>query len=292
MVPSYQHTYVQPTGLSLQYAAQAQYASQMKYSAPPAHKSPQQTYSIQSVPEPETHAPHAPVATQSPAIEYTIQSSYQPRPQQQQQYHRHQQQSYSPAQIQIQQSVEYPSRQTIEYSHSIPKTSTGQLYHQNPQTISYAQYQPSVQYKSTAYSPPPVQSHAIQYQPQYQQSYNSISSPALDFFGKYNKHSSLLDSYIPSSIILEKQRSLHHNSQNVAQKLPVQTIPPPAPANVPSTDHNNGYNTIAYSTAQFYNNNNNNYNHLKRSPKFSQINVKSGQIEQPLTKGTTILTKV
>lgn len=129
-----------------------------------------------------------------------------------------QQLHYSPQQIQFQQSLEYtlPPQQTIEY-HA-------------PKVTSLA-------------SPPYAQNYAQQF------------TPTIDFFGSFNKqHTSLLDSYIPSSVIIARQRAL---GRQLAQSA----------ANTHGS-HQPGYNTIAYSTPQ-------GYGYAKRSPKIHKLNKKN-----------------
>lgn len=166
------------------------------------------------------HAPHSTIAPVSTQLHYSI-PSYPSYQHSSQNSHAIQ---YTPQQVQIQQSIEYPSRH--EYYHA-------------PKIVSH-------------HSAPHYQSH---FQPSYH-----YGSPQLDFFGAYNKqHSSLLDSYIPSSVILERQRSFLQKNQLYQPSSPVTNHVSPVNA------HNlNGYNTIAYSTPLGYS-----YNHLKRSPSLS-----------------------
>lgn len=87
-------------------------------------------------------------------------------------------------------------------------------------------------------------------------------TPSLDFFGQYNgRHQSLLASYIPSSVILEKQRTyLQQNPLNGHQlqySLPQPS--PKAPIQIPSGSYlppQSAYNTIAYSVPAKYTINN------------------------------------
>lgn len=80
------------------------------------------------------------------------------------------------------------------------------------------------------------------------------SATNLDFFNPYGKQpNSLLESYVPSSVILQRQRALQQARQ---------LYHPSIGSNSPSIygNHQPGYNTIAYSTYQ-------GYTYAKRSPK-------------------------
>lgn len=73
--------------------------------------------------------------------------------------------------------------------------------------------------------------------------------PSLDLFGQYSRHTSLLDSYVPSNVIYNKARQLYNPYFSQSHS--------PAPAQIIShphhhqIDHDNSiYNTIAYSTEQ------------------------------------------
>lgn len=169
-----------------------------------------------TVPAEENSVLHAPETTAipSPAIHYTITPSHQvtslPHAAPLQ---------YAPQQVQIQPSLEYvlPPKQTVEY--------------QAPATLHKPSY--------------------LNVGQQYTQNYAQSFTPTLDLFGAYNKQpKSLLDSYIPSSVVLAHQRALgrqlynnHGSSFGVQQQ----------------GSHQPGYNTIAYSTYQ-------GYGHSKRSP--------------------------
>lgn len=92
-------------------------------------------------------------------------------------------------------------------------------------------------------------------------------TPTLDLFGQYNKHPhNLLDSYIPSSVVLARQRGLTNIGGGGGRNL--------LHANSQAThliqhgSHQPGYNTIAYSTYQDYS------GYTKRSPKFSKTTTK------------------
>lgn len=196
------------------------YTQQNTYS----HHTPQAPPTVSythSAPAEETAALRAPHSTIAPAISsqqhYSI-PSYSNYQHSTQPTHSIQ---YSPQQVQIQQSIEYPSRH--EYYHA-------------PKVLSL-------------HSAPHYQSH---FQPSYH-----YGSPQLDFFGAYNKqHSSLLDSYIPSSVILDRQRSFLQKNQVYQSTSPITNH-----VSAVNTHSLNGYNTIAYSTPLGYS-----YNHLKRSP--------------------------
>lgn len=108
------------------------------------------------------------------------------------------------------------------------------------------------------YAPPP-QLHNSQLQ------YPSHYAPQLDFFHSFPRHhpTSLLDSYIPSSVILSSQRQRNAALINrqllhaVSANFPSPTFAHPTQF-YQQGSHQPGYNTIAYSTAQGYS---------KRSPK-------------------------
>lgn len=196
------------------------YTQQSTYSVHKPQPTPTVTYS-HSAPAEENAQLHAPHSTIAPAISsqlhysvpsYSYQHSTQPA-------HSIQ---YTPQQVQIQQSIEYPSRHEYYHAPKVVSHHSAPQYHQ-------AHFQPSYHY----------------------------GSPQLDFFGAYNKqHSSLLDSYIPSSVILDRQRTFLQKNQVYQPSLPLTNH-----ISAPNTHSFNGYNTIAYSTPLGYN-----YNHLKRSP--------------------------
>lgn len=227
MVPSFRHTYVQPSRLSYQY--EQQYAQPSVSPVTPTVSYAQQ----HSVAEQETAVLQAPISTLPPQYT-TIQQSYQPHTTYQ-----------APAHVQIQQSIEYPARQTIEYTHS----SKGSPLHTHATPIQYSP--PSTQLYQSHQHPPPS------YAPSY-----SSNTPTLDFFGKSNKHqTSLLDSYIPSSVILEKQRALKlHLQQSLSHHDTSNSYP------------HSAYNTIAYS-APLNHYSFSHLNHLKRSPKLPVQNA-------------------
>lgn len=180
--------------------------------------SPQPTIAYTpTVPAEESSVLHVPETTAipSPAIHYTITPSHQitslPQGPSLQ---------YAPQPLQLQSSLEYilPPKQTIEYQ-------AGAALHKSPQLTAGAQYT---------------------------QNYAQAFTPTLDFFGAYNNKQpkSLLDSYIPSSVILVHQRSLGRQIYNQHAPSIVQQQ---------HGSHQPGYNTIAYSTYQ-------GYGHSKRSP--------------------------
>lgn len=201
------HAYVQSRPSVPSYTQQSTYSLHKPQATPTTYAHSHPT---------EENAPHS---TAAPAISsqlhYSIPSySYQHS----QPTHSNQ---YTPQQVQIQQSIEFPSRH--EYYHA-------------PKVVS-------------------LQS-APHYQSQFQASYH-YGSPQLDFFGAYNKqHSSLLDSYIPSSVILDRQRVFLQKNQVYQPTSPIANHVSAVNAHSLS-----GYNTIAYSTPLGYS-----YNHLKRSP--------------------------
>lgn len=118
-----------------------------------------------------------------------------------------------------------------------------QHLHQIPQPIQPLHIQPQIQYAGPTQQP-------IEYQlqpqrPSFLQSHHF--TPTLDMFGNINKHAtSLLDSYIPSSVILARQRNLlshgRHHLPSFAYSQPTHLIH--------QGSHQPGYNTIAYSTYQ------------------------------------------
>lgn len=304
MVPTFRHSYVQPAGLALQYATHAQYAQPILQA--PQHNYAQHQPQITVVPTDsykheapaqEAAEPKEPVSTAQPSIQYNVQPSQQYAAQSGKSAHHS---TGGSTQVEIQQSIEYPSRQTIEYTHSLPKTSIRPIVHHssNVPYVNYATYQQPQQYQHLT----SVHVPSVSYQPQYRQQQPQLSyhhayssSPSLDFFGPYNhKHSSLLASYVPSSVIVEKQRLLHlqqaptiqhsnyHPSSSDESSLTSTPLHP-----VLSEQHSNAYNTIAYSAPHGYN-----YNHLKRSAK---ILPSTATVKAP-TAATTIkatkLTKV
>lgn len=232
------HTYVQSSPVS--------YAPQSTYSIQKPQPTPTVTYT-HSAPAEENAQLAAPHSTITPAVpsqlHYSV-PSYSSYHQPAQPAHSIQ---YTPHQVQIQQSIEYPSRH--EYYHA-------------PKIVSL-------------HSTPQYQSH---FQPSYQ-----YGSPQLDFFGSYNKqHSSLLDSYIPSSVILDRQRSYLQKNQLYHQPTSPSLNHIPTASNTHSL---NGYNTIAYSTPLGYS-----YNHLKRSPSLP-VSTKLKPKGHKATKLTKVPTK-
>lgn len=141
---------------------------------------------------------------------------------------------------------------------------------QLPQTLEYALQPPHpLEYHAHAHVPKPA--HYLQ--PHYSQHY----TPSLDLFGAFNKNPlSLLDSYIPSSVILARQRGLAGiaaafgigGGGGGAGRNLLHTIPQ-ATHLYHQGSHQPGYNTIAYSTHQDYN------GYAKRSPKFTKTNKKN-----------------
>lgn len=235
------HTYVQPPSVS--------YAPQSTYSIQKPQPTPIVTYT-HSAPAEESAplaAPHSTIATTIPSqLHYPV-PSYPSYQQPAQPIHSIQ---YTPHKIQIQQSIEYPSRH--EYYHAPKAVSLHSTPHYQPQT----HFQPSYQY----------------------------GSPQLDFFGAYNKqHSSLLDSYIPSSVILDRQRSYSQKNQLYHQPASPSLNHIPTALNAHSLS---GYNTIAYSTPLGYS-----YNHLKRSPSLP-VPTKLKPKGYKATKLTKVPTKV
>lgn len=131
-------------------------------------------------------------------------------------------------------------------------------------TLQYAV--PQLQYAHQPLHLQPVPDYAPQHQLhnthlQYQSHY----APQLDFFHSFPKHhpSSLLDTYIPSSLLYAAQRQRNAALLNrqllhtVSANFPSQTLAHPTHF-YQQGSHQPGYNTIAYSTAQGYS---------KRSPK-------------------------
>lgn len=209
----------------------SQQREQQILSSPNEHLSaPQPTVAYAHTrPVEETAVLHAPESTAVPTLQYTIASN----PIQSTPYHAtaHPIQ-YTQQPIQLQESIEYAIRphQSIEY-------------HTQPTKIQSI----------------PIASHLHHYLQNYGQ---PNLTPTLDFFGAYNKHpNSLLDSYIPSSVILARQhllgnRQLLHATQPSATQL------------IQHGSHQPGYNTIAYSVPQ-------GYGYAKRSPKLIKLNKKN-----------------
>lgn len=152
-----------------------------------------------------------------------------------------------------------PIQYTITPSHQLASLAHGPSLQYAPQQV---QFQPSLEY----ILPP---KHQVEYQtlqksphisvvPHYTQNYAQSFTPTLDLFGAYNKQpTSLLDSYIPSSVIIARQRALgrqlyqqqhqhqqqlHHHHHHQVPSFNIQQY----------GSHQPGYNTIAYSTAQGY----------------------------------------
>lgn len=149
---------------------------------------------------------------------------------------------------------------TVENTAVLPAPDTSSipaatLQYSLPQ-LQYAAHLQPVEYAQQYIAPPPQQlHHTHQYYPS-----QHFTSP-IDIYHSLQKHqpSSLLDSYIPSSVILaaQRQRNAGFNRQIL------HAVPGGFPFQHPSQfyhqgSHQPGYNTIAYSTAQGYS---------KRSPK-------------------------
>lgn len=240
------HAYVQSP--SVPYSPQSTYSVQKPQSPTPTvtytHSAPAEDNAPVAAP---LTAPHSTIAPAAPTqLHYSV-PSYSSYHQPTQPAHTIQ---YTPHQVQIQQSIEYPSRH--EYYHA-------------PKIVSL-------------HTTPHYQSH---FQPSYQ-----YGSPQLDFFGSYNKHSSLLDSYIPSSVILDRQRAYLQKNQLYHQPTSPSLNHIPTASNTHSLS---GYNTIAYSTPLGYS-----YNHLKRSPSLpvsTKLKAK-GVKGHKATKLTKVPTKV
>lgn len=115
----------------------------------------------------------------------------------------------------------------------------------------------------------PIEYHApVQKQHHYLQHYSQHFTPTLDLFGQYNKHPlSLLDSYIPSSVVLARQRGLANIGGGGGRNL--LHANPHATHLIQQGSHQPGYNTIAYSTHQDYS------GYAKRSPKFTKATKKN-----------------
>lgn len=114
----------------------------------------------------------------------------------------------------------------------------------------------------------PLEYHVPLHKPNYIQHYSHQHyTPTLDLFGQYNKHPhSLLESYVPSSVVLARQRGLAHIGGGGGRNL-LHTVPQ-ATHLIQQGSHQPGYNTIAYSTHQDYS------GYTKRSPKFVKTNNK------------------
>ena len=206
-------------------------------------------------------------------------------------------------QVQIQKSIEYPSKQTIEYTYpvrvapSVQYNAPQQNKYQEPRLLPPPYYPPTVPQHQQSYQPT-VPQHQQSYQstmpqlqhqpyPQYQQPYSNSAS--LDMFGSYNKHhNSLLSSYVPSSVILEKQRALNMQQNQPSSStsgLASYSNTPDANISRPNPINTSGYNTIAYSTPQHYN------FFLKRSPKAPSVTAAADAV-QSLPQKTTKLVKI
>lgn len=168
-------------------------------------------------------------STKAPAIEY----QQQPQPQ------HHQQQQYQQQHHQQQQNIEIQQQQLHTYA---PKSVAPLQYASQPQQ----QYTQGYQYIQQHQPQPQQYQQYQQYhqQPQYIQQHHQFSqSPALDFFA-YNNHrhqpSSLLESYIPSSVIIARQKALllqgGFQASNGISSF--------------GQEHQPAYNTIAYSGPQ------------------------------------------
>lgn len=130
---------------------------------------------------------------------------------------------------------------------------------QLPQSIEYA-LQPQH----------PIEYHAPIQKPNYLQHYMHHFTPTLDLFGQFNKHPiSLLDSYIPSSVVLARQRGIGHVGNGVGRNLLHTVSSPQVTHLIHQGSHQPGYNTIAYSTHQDFS------GYAKRSPKLTKSNKKN-----------------
>lgn len=145
--------------------------------------------------------------------------------------------------------------QAPESNQAIPGTTIQYAVPQLQYAPQALQYQPAVEYV-----PQPQLHHSQPYYPSAAQ----FTSP-LDYFHSLHKHhpTSLLDSYVPSSVLLAAQRQRNAALMN-RQILHAISGNFGAPAFAHPThfyhqgSHQPGYNTIAYSTVQGYS---------KRSPK-------------------------
>lgn len=135
----------------------------------------------------------------------------------------------------IKQIQPVPSIQTVQHIQPvhIPQV---QQYHQQ-QAVQYIQPQQYYQYPQYSQHYPQQQySHAHSYPHQ------SLQAPIYDFYGFHNRHpTSLLDSYIPSSVLLARQQK---QFQSHYYQPPSHSKPIFQPA---ALDALSSYNTIAYS---------------------------------------------
>lgn len=211
------------------------------------HQQPQQQYVSQPTPVHYAIEPHNLIHyTPGHASTYSYPS---PAPASSPVYSTHLQPLHQTApthHVQIQQSIEYPSRKIVEYI-TPPAPGTATTYKHSTPTV-----------------PAPAASVPVS-APAHNQIKDTAhhSGPTLDFFGTYGKsYGSLLDSYIPSSIIVERQKSLYgrpsqlHTSTAYTSPLTSYSSPSIYASN------SNTYNTIAYSSPHVYDKNS-----LKRSPK-------------------------
>lgn len=206
------------------------------------YAAPQPTYQYATQPIQYTHQAIVPENT----IEYTAPQHQltAPEPVQYTSHsnHHHQPLSQSPH-VQIQQSIEYPSQRIIEYTSPHSKyPSAPPLRPPSPPLP----VQSSSPYRFT--STQPNKDHITPY-----------GAPTLDYFGSYSKHASLLDSYIPSSVILERQKTLYNSRPPIS--TPSNNGHSLYSSGNSSPILSSGYNTIAYSAPLTYNDS----NHLKRS---------------------------
>lgn len=216
-IPTHTHAYTLPS-LPFQYHSHHGSLPNIQATHQTHLVAPQPTIAYApTVPAEENSVLHTPETTAipSPAIHYSITPSHQVTSLP----HAHSLQ-YAPH-IQVQPSLQYilPPKQTIEYQAAAPL------------------------HKPSHLNIGPQYTHT--------QNYAQSYAPTLDLFGAYNKQpKTLLDSYVPSSVVLAHQRQLGRPFYNhLAPSIGVQQ----------QGSHQSGYNTIAYSTFQ-------GYGHSKRSP--------------------------
>lgn len=145
--------------------------------------------------------------------------------------------------------------QSVQPLHQVQQIQPIQHFQQLPQyqPTQFIQPQQYYQYPQQQY----IQSYPQQYSHHYTQPqhypHQSLQAPVYDFYGFHNRHpTSLLDSYIPSSVLIARQQKQYQSTYY----QPQHSKPLFQPA---ALDALSAYNTIAYSVAA------EETNHAKRS---------------------------
>lgn len=138
----------------------------------------------------------------------------------------------------------HPTHKTV-----IPSGPPPQLFYHPSHAHSYPSphhpsYPATVPYAPSYLSHGPVFPHGHNY---------NYYTPSLDLFGQYSRHTSLLDSYVPSSLVYAKARQVFGSPYyNHAHSTPAIHHPAIIPRGISSAavEYSPAYNTIAYSTEQ------------------------------------------